>query len=92
MWHKPGFFTSWRPSSTAVVLCFDLPPSLKDPLLAALINSAAKLLDEPFAFHAILTEKLAAMYDSALWSWRDLVRDLEKVPMHAFARKYTTFL
>jgi hypothetical protein len=79
-WHRLGFFTSWKPSNTSIVLCFDLPPSLKHSLSTFLMNPATRLhLDDPFAFHAVLTEEITAMYDKALWSWRDLVRDLEKV-------------
>lgn len=79
MWHRLGFFTSWTPSNTLVVLCFDLPLILKDSL-STLLNSANRLgSDDPFSFHAILIEELTVMYDRAVWSWRDLVRDLEKL-------------
>jgi hypothetical protein len=93
VWHRPGFFTSWRPSNTVVVLCFDLPkpdlpkpgltpppPSLKEMLSNRLLESASSLrLDDPFAFHAVLIENLTTKFDESVWSWRDKIRVIEKV-------------
>jgi hypothetical protein len=79
-WNRLGFFTSWAPSNTVLVLCFDLPLVLKDSLQTCLLNSESRLqIDDPFWFHALLIEELAVMYDKALWSWRHLIRDIEKV-------------
>lgn len=30
-------------------------------------------------FHAVLPEKVSSQYDASVWSWRDTVRDVEKV-------------
>ncbi|KAF8850701.1 hypothetical protein BDZ45DRAFT_186193 [Acephala macrosclerotiorum] len=74
VWHRMGFYTMWTPSKSFVVLCFGLPPSLQH----SLSNLGLLNLDDPFSFHTLLIEKIAALYDAALWSWRDLIRDLEK--------------
>ncbi|OBT42429.1 hypothetical protein VE00_05993 [Pseudogymnoascus sp. WSF 3629] len=94
IWHRMGFYTIWSPFKTLVVLCFGLPLPLKYSL-----SSLAHLsLDNPLSFHAILTEKVIALYDTSLWSWRNLVRDVEQnrtlpenpqpdyVTMHELAR------
>lgn len=80
LWHRLGFFTSWMYSNTLVVLCFDLPPALKGWLSNYLQDPATRFrVEDPFEFHAVLTEKVTEMYDIAVWSWRNLIRDLEKV-------------
>ncbi|CZR68590.1 uncharacterized protein PAC_18489 [Phialocephala subalpina] len=94
VWHRLGFYTTWIPSKNALVLCFGLPLSLKRSL-----SDVAQLhIEDPFSFHTILIEKVIALYDIALWSWRDLVRDSENnrispdnphpdyVTMHEMAR------
>jgi hypothetical protein len=79
-WHKLRFFTSWRPSNNSVILCFDLPPSLRQSLSTSLKDPVYQLrLEDPFAFHSLLIEEVIVLYDDAVWSWRDLIRDLEKV-------------
>lgn len=75
IWHRLGVFIKWTPFNKAVVLCFGLPPSLQQSLQdLSQIN-----LEDPFSFYTIFLEKVLALYDAAIWSWRDLVRELEKV-------------
>ena len=79
-WHRLGVFTTWLPANVAVILCFDFPSSVKDALSSSILKSTISLrLDDPFAVHVVLIEKLVALYDKALWSCRNLVRDMEKV-------------
>ncbi len=79
-WHKLSFFISWLASNATIVLCFDVPPSLKAALLNSLSKSGNPLqIDDPFALHAVLVEDVIAFFDTVLWSWRDLIRDLELV-------------
>jgi hypothetical protein len=75
VWHKLGFYTIWTPIKGLVVLCFGLPLSVKKSLL----DFDHLYLDDPFSFHAILIDKVTTLYDTSLWSWRDLVRGIEKV-------------
>jgi hypothetical protein len=78
-WQRLGFSTHWK-SSRSVVLCFDLPASLKDSLMASVPASNSRLiLDNPFLFHSVLITDVVELYNIALWSWRDLIRDIEKV-------------
>jgi len=78
LWHRLGFSTYWKPSNS-VVLCFDLPLSLKDSLIASIPASAGRFhLDDPFSFHSVLIEGVVERFNVALWSWRNLIRDMEK--------------
>ena len=74
-WHKLGFYTTWTPLKSLTVLCFGLAPHLKH----LLSNLEQVQLEDPFSFHAIVVEKIIGLYDSSLWSWRDLIRQLEEV-------------
>jgi hypothetical protein len=75
VWHRLGFYTTWIPSKNTLVLCFGLPLSLK----RSLSDIAQLHIEDPFSFHTILIEKVIALYDMALLSWRDLVRASENV-------------
>jgi hypothetical protein len=78
-WHRLGFSTYWKPSYS-VVLCFDLPASLKDSLMVSIPASSSQLhLDDPFSFHRVLLGDVVELYNTALWAWRDMIRDMEKV-------------
>jgi hypothetical protein len=75
IWNRLGVSIHWTPSKNVVVLCFGLPPSLK----TSLSNPAELCVDDPFAFYTIFVEGVLTLYDKALWSWRDRVRNLEQV-------------
>lgn len=80
VWHRLGFFTSWTPSCSTTFFCFDLPTGLQDSIKAALCRSGTELqLTDPFAVHTVLVDEIVALYDQALWSLREQVRNLEKV-------------
>ncbi|KAH9209899.1 hypothetical protein DL95DRAFT_308961, partial [Leptodontidium sp. 2 PMI_412] len=79
VWHRLGFFTSWTPSCSTTFFCFDLPTGLQDSIKAALCRSGTELqLTDPFAVHTVLVDEIVALYDQALWSLREQVRNLEK--------------
>src|SRR4051812_39593150 len=75
VWHHLRVSIQWTPFKNVIVLCFGLPPSLKN----SFSNLAELRLDDPFSFYTILVEDVLKLYDKALWSWRDRVRDLEQV-------------
>jgi hypothetical protein len=78
-WHKLGFFTDWLASGKLVALCFGLPDELKDSIMRSLRKSDTEMaLKNPFALHAFLVEEIVALFDSALWHCRHLVRHVEK--------------
>src|SRR5437762_14120881 len=79
-WHKLGFFTSWHTLGKVVALCFDLPHSLKDAITRSVrtTGSPPATIDEAFVIHTTLVEEVVALFDTALWQCRDLVRNIEK--------------
>lgn len=78
-WHRLGFSTYWTPSYS-IVLCFDLPVSLKDSLMVSIPVSNGRLhQNDPFSFHRVLLGEVVELYNTALWAWRDMIRDMEKV-------------
>ena len=79
-WYKLGFFTDWHPSGKVIALCFGFPETLRDSIKKAVTTNGMKMpLVDPFALHTVLVEEVVALFDQALWHWRDLVRGIEKV-------------
>jgi len=60
------------------VLCFDFPAHLKQTIEHDLLSSDDKHYGHgPFSLHPILLVHMVETFDKAVWSWRDVVRDLE---------------
>jgi hypothetical protein len=80
LWHRLGFYTFWTPSKDLIALCFDLPQSLIQALSTSLLDSEAQFqLHDPFSIHTLLVERVITCYDTSLWAWRDVIRELERV-------------
>jgi hypothetical protein len=80
VWQEMGFFTSWSPSKTLILLCFNIYPSLKTSLSDFMLNPTNDVrVADPFTLHIVLVETIVELYDSALWAFRDIVRALEQV-------------
>jgi hypothetical protein len=83
-WYKLSFFTDWHTSGKVITLCFGLPDMVKDSIVKAVRTNGMKIpLVDPFALHAVLIEEVVALFDQALWHWRDLVRRIEKVRVNS---------
>ncbi|KAK4497465.1 hypothetical protein PRZ48_011916 [Zasmidium cellare] len=81
-WHILTFVTYWEQGGVARMLCFNSPPQLKQMIEQSLGEASTEvLLAHPFAFHAIVLEHVAELYDQAIWQFRDFVRDTEKQRM-----------
>jgi len=79
-WYKLSFFTDWHTSGKVIALCFGLPDMMKDSVVEAVRTNEVRIpLVDPFTLHAVLIEEVVALFDQALWHWRDLVRRIEKV-------------
>jgi hypothetical protein len=79
-WHTLSFFTDWHTSGTVITLCFGLPNMMKDSIMKAVKTNGMRIpFVDPFALHTVLVEEVVALFDQALWHWRDLVRRIEKV-------------
>lgn len=82
-WQKLRFHTYWRPMTSCIILCFDLPPVFKAALKHSVQTSSCELasspfLRDPYMAHAKILECVTTQFDKAVWSWRDLVRGIEK--------------
>ena len=83
-WYRLGFFTDWHTSGKAVTLCFGLPDMVKDSIVKAVRTNGMRIPPvDPFALHTVLVEEVVALFDQALWHWRDLVRRIEKVRVNS---------
>jgi hypothetical protein len=83
-WYKLSFFTDWHTSGKAIALCFGLPDMMKDSIVKAVRTNGMRIpLVDPFTLHAVLIEEVVALFDQALWHWRDLVRRIEKVRVNS---------
>ncbi|KAF2169606.1 hypothetical protein M409DRAFT_52133 [Zasmidium cellare ATCC 36951] len=81
-WHILTFVTYWEEGEVARLLCFNSPLQLKQMIEHSLREAIIDdLLAHPFAFHAIVMEHVAELYDQAIWQFRDFVRDTEKQRM-----------
>jgi len=77
-WEKFGVLTCWRPQGGLRVLCFDFPAHLKQAIEHDLLSSDDKHYGHcPFSLHPTLLVHMVETLDKAVWSWRDVVRDLE---------------
>lgn len=78
-WEKLAFASCWSPQSGLVMLCFDVPADLEGKIGETLLaGDFAKCGQGPFSLHAVLMVRIVESFDRAVWSWRDVVRDLEK--------------
>jgi hypothetical protein len=83
-WHKLSFFTDWHASGPVITFCFGLPNMVKDSIMKAVRENGMRIpLVDPFTLHTILIEEVVALFDQALWRWRDLVRKIEKVRVNS---------
>lgn len=78
-WEKFAFASSWSPQCGLVMLCFDVPTSLQEKMAETLLaGNAPRYGQGPFSLHALVIVRIVENFDRAVWSWRDVVRDLEK--------------
>jgi hypothetical protein len=79
-WYMMGFATKWLPSNQSAVLCFGVPLSLQKSLHNALkSNQESRGFPDPYSLHVAIVEEVIKLYDTAVWTLRGLVRDIEKV-------------
>ena len=61
------------------MLCFDIPAGVGKRIGETLLaDDTARYGQGPFSLHAALMAPIVESFDRALWSWRNVVRDLEK--------------
>ena len=61
------------------MLCFDVSTDLQEKIGEELLaGNIAQYGLGPFSLHAMLMLRIVESFDRAVWSWRDVVRHLEK--------------
>ena len=79
-WFEMSFFGRWE-SGRCMILCVDTPDDFREQLEQSMNNEQEELdLNDPFALHLPLMDQIIALYDRSVWSIRDLIRRVEKVP------------
>jgi hypothetical protein len=85
-----GFITKWSPPNRNVVICFDAPRALQTRLEEVLSSDREKReVHDPYALHSVIVDEVLAIYDSSVWSLRDLVRSVEQVLLPRVLRLWT---
>ncbi|KAK2756213.1 hypothetical protein FQN54_005621 [Arachnomyces sp. PD_36] len=75
VWHQIAMLTRWHPKNhTEFVLFLDMPPSMQKRMSLHL-PSIEKM--DAFAWHTIFFAEIRELFDSSIWSLRDLVRAIE---------------
>jgi Mg2+ and Co2+ transporter CorA len=78
-WYVLTFATYWTSTGESVLLCFNVPVSLKAGIQRSLDNTKRdNLTSHPFGFHPVVLEQVTELYDHAVWQFRDCVRNLER--------------
>lgn len=79
-WYEMGFFTKWASPNSHIVLCFDIPQSLLASLTKA-VSSSSMILDSAsiYSLHIIIIDEVLKLFDTAIWSIRDVIRKAELV-------------
>ncbi|KAF2732009.1 hypothetical protein EJ04DRAFT_497713 [Polyplosphaeria fusca] len=78
VWHELTFVSRWNADQCAI-LCIGVPTSFKHLLSTALSSIWTRIpSSEPYSLHVPLMEAIISLQDSAVWSIRDIVRNIEK--------------
>lgn len=97
-WDRLGFVMCWQPQGHLILLCFDLPDSLEQQICHGLGGGETVQHGHgPFSLHPTLLMHVVQSFDRAVWSWRDVVRQIEKsramgssVSTHNFVHMHET--
>jgi len=94
IWYKLAFFISWKPQGKIKILCFDVPSILQEAITSCVTSSDFQTSAQgPLDINNIIIEETVALFDKSVWSWRDVVRDLEKVRLyHSSTRDRPTLI
>lgn len=87
-WEKLGFVTFHPCAAFFTILCLDIGHDARAHLSGQILGSRLAVLEaHPLSFHVLALRYMLDSFDRAVWSWRDLVRELEVSRLH---RKFAT--
>ncbi|MCJ1309542.1 hypothetical protein MMC25_003202 [Agyrium rufum] len=80
VWHKFAFCISWTTQCKIRVLCFGVPITFQQSITDSITRQIIHVDNSqgPLDLNNIIIEEVIALFDRSVWSWRDVVRDLEK--------------
>ncbi|KAH7028036.1 uncharacterized protein B0I36DRAFT_328494 [Microdochium trichocladiopsis] len=99
IWHEMGFYTFWgkqpgqngQEETVLRILCVDTPDDMPESIKALLDEHSGSQggleLNDPFALHSALLDKIIVLQDVAVWRVRDQVRVIEKSRDHTSVGK-----
>jgi hypothetical protein len=80
-WYEMSFFTRWDYSGHCRVLCIGAPEELQSGLITVLRKQSSPFdFSDPFVLHVPLIDQIIVLYDHSVWSVRNPIRAIEKVP------------
>ena len=79
-WYGMNFITTWISPTSRLMVCFDTPQSLFASL-AKTVSSSSRTLDTAgiYALHIVMIDEVLKLFDTAVWSLRDTIREAELV-------------
>ena len=83
-----GFFTRWTSNDGHVLFCFDIPLILRDRLKTLFHSpSITPKLSDLYSPHVLVIDEIIKLFDTSVWSLRDIVRATEMVKPPSYARE-----
>jgi hypothetical protein len=87
-WEKLGFVTFHPSAKFFTMLCLDIGDDARAHLHRQILRSKLAVLEaHPLSIHLLVLRYTLESFDRAVWSWRDVVRELETSRLH---RKFAT--
>ena len=81
-----GFFTRWTSNGGHVLFCFDIPLILRDRLKTLFLSpSITPKLSDLYSPHVLVIDEIIKLFDTSVWSLRDIVRATEMVKLPSYA-------
>ena len=79
-WYEMAFSTTWASPNSHLIFCFDVPQSLHASLRHVVSSSTRPLdLASIYSLHVTIIDEIIMLFDTAVWSLRDIVREIESV-------------
>ena len=87
-WEKLGFVTFHPSPKFFTILCLDVGDDARAHLHQQILGSKLAVLEaHPLSIHLLVLRYILQSFDRAVWSWRDVVRELETSRLH---RRFAT--
>lgn len=89
-WYEMGFFTTWIPTGSQLVLCFNIPRILHARLQTIFLSPSSPKLPDIYSLHAVIIDEIIKLFDKSVWSLRDVIRKIEVVRLDSYSLRTET--